>query len=108
MAETAKPKSISKSEFVKSLAESCELDRKTVTRVLDELAGMIKSNLGKKGPGVIAIPGLVKIKVVKKEAKPARKGVMVLGQLRDIPAKPASRVIKVQALKPLKEMAAQK
>jgi nucleoid DNA-binding protein len=105
MAEAVKTKSISKSELIKTLAETCELDKKAVTKVLDELTALIGKNLGKKGPGVIAIPGLVKIKVVHKKAQPARKGVMVLGQLRDIPAKPAKKVVKVQALKALKEMA---
>lgn len=100
----AKPKSISKSEILKSLSETTELSKKQVVAVLDAVAGLVAKNIGKKGPGVIALPGLVKIKVVNKPAQPARKGVMVLGQLRDLPAKPASKKVRVLPLKALKDM----
>jgi len=105
MAAVAKPRSISKSEILKTLAESTELSKKQVASVLDAIANLVGKNIGKKGPGVIALPGLVKIKVVNKPAQPARKGVMVLGQLRDLPAKPASRKVRVLPLKALKDMA---
>lgn len=99
-----KPKSISKSEILKALADSTQLTKKQVVSVLDAVAALVGKNIGKKGPGVIALPGLVKIKVVNKPAQPARKGVMVLGQLRDLPAKPASRKVRVLPLKALKDM----
>jgi len=101
----AKPRSISKSEILKTLSETTELSKKQVASVLDAIAGLVGKNINKKGPGVIALPGLVKIKVVNKPAQPARKGVMVLGQLRDLPAKPASRKVRVLPLKALKDMA---
>jgi nucleoid DNA-binding protein len=101
----AKPRSISKSEILKTLSESTELSKKQVASVLDAIAALVGKNISKKGPGVIALPGLVKIKVVNKPAQPARKGVMVLGQLRDLPAKPASRKVRVLPLKALKDMA---
>jgi nucleoid DNA-binding protein len=104
MAAAAKAKSISKSEILKTLSESTGLTKKQVSSVLEELATLVGKNIGKKGPGVIALPGLVKIKVVQKPAQPARKGVMVLGQLRDLPAKPASRKVRVLPLKALKDM----
>ena len=100
-----KPRSISKSEILKLLFESTELSKKQVSSVLDAIAALVGKNIGKKGPGVIALPGLVKIKVVNKPAQPARKGVMVLGQLRDLPAKPPSRKVRVLPLKALKDMA---
>lgn len=104
MAAVAKPKSISKSEILKVLSETSELSKKQVAGVLDALAALVSKNIGKKGPGVISLPGLVKIKVVNKPAQPARKGVMVLGQLRDLPAKPASKKVRVLPLKALKDM----
>jgi nucleoid DNA-binding protein len=104
MAAAAKAKSISKSEILKTLSEQTELSKKQVSSVLDALAALVGKNVGKKGPGVISLPGLVKIKVVNKPAQPARKGVMVLGQLRDLPAKPASRKVRVLPLKALKDM----
>ena len=71
---------------------------------MDALQAEIKKSLGTRGAGVFAIPGLLKIEKKKVPAKPARKGVMVLGQLRDIAAKPATTKVKVRALKTLKEM----
>ena len=100
----AKSKSISKSDIIKTLTEETQLTKKQVISVLDALSGIVAKNVGKKGPGVIALPGLVKIKVVNKPATPARKGVMVLGQLRDLPAKPASKKVRVLPLKALKDM----
>jgi hypothetical protein len=64
----------------------------------------IKKALGSRGPGMFVIPGLLKIEKKKIPPKPARKNVMVLGQLRDIPAKPASVKVKVRALRGLKQM----
>lgn len=101
----AKAKSISKTEFLKALADATQLSKKDIARVVEALQALIGKSVSKKGSGIIAVPGLVKIKVVNKPAQPARKGVMVLGQLRDIPAKPASRKVRVVALKALKDMA---
>lgn len=103
-----KPKSISKTEILKSLADSSQLTKKQVGGVLDALAALVGKNIGKKGPGVIALPGLVKIRVVHKPATAARKGVpnpFKPGELMDVPAKPARRQVKVQALKALKDVA---
>jgi nucleoid DNA-binding protein len=107
MAAVAKSKSISKSEILKSLSDSTGLSKKQVTSVIDALAALIGKNIGKKGPGVLALPGLVKIKVVQKPAQPAKKGVpnpFRPGELMDVPAKPASRKVKVLPLKALKDM----
>jgi nucleoid DNA-binding protein len=103
----AKPKSISKTEILKTLADSTQLPKKQVAGVLEALADLVGKNIGKKGPGVIALPGLVKIRVVHKPATPARKGVpnpFKPGELMDVPAKPARRQVKVQALKALKDV----
>ncbi|MGE0606387.1 MAG: HU family DNA-binding protein [Pirellulales bacterium] len=102
MAKAAGKKPPTKSEILVAIAEATELKRPQVSAVLDALSDEIKKAL--KGPGVFAIPGLVKIEKKKVPARPAKKGVMVLGQLRDLPAKPASVKIKVRPLKNLKEM----
>ena len=60
----AKPKSISKTEILKTLCDSSGLTKKQVSSVLDALSALVGKNIGKKGPGVIALPGLVKIRVV--------------------------------------------
>ena len=54
------------------IAESTELSRKQVASVFDALADQIKSAVGKKGPGVFAVPGLMKIIVVQKPATKAK------------------------------------
>ena len=104
MAKTAKP--ATKSEIVSCLAECTELSRKQVSSVLDALAGCIKAAVGKKGPGVFALPGLLKIMVIQKPATPKRKGINPFTKQEQVfAAKPARKVIKVRALKALKDMA---
>lgn len=103
----AKAKSISKTEIQKSLADATQLSKKQVSGVLDALSDLIGKQLGKKGPGVVALPGLVKIIVINKPAQPAKKGVpnpFKPGELMDVPAKPARKVVKVRPLKALKDL----
>jgi nucleoid DNA-binding protein len=94
-----------KSQVFSELAENNELTRKQVACVFDSLAGMIKTDLGKKGPGIFTVPGLMKIKVVRKPATKARKGTNPFtGEEMMFKAKPARNVVKVLALKGLKDM----
>ena len=104
----AKAKAPSKSEVLNNIAAATGLARKDVGAVLDALGGEIKKALGARGPGMFAVPGLVKIEKKKVPARPARKGVpnpFKPGELMDVPAKKASTKIKVRALKQLKAMA---
>ena len=99
------PKSRTKSQVFGELAEDTELSKKQVGAMFDSLAGMIKKDLGKRGPGVFTVPGLMKIKVVRKPATKARKGINPFtGEPTIFKAKPARNVVKVQALKGLKDM----
>ena len=102
----AKQRSMSKSEFLKSLSDTTGVTKKDVASVLAALADLVGKQIGKKGPGVVSIPGIVKIRVKNVPAQPARKGVKnpFTGELGDRPAKPASRKVKVVALKSLKDM----
>ena len=100
----AKKRSPTKTEILNNLAEATELTKKQVQAVMEALEAEIRKNLGPRGPGVFAIPGLLKIEKKKVPAKPARKNVMVLGQLRDISAKPATVKVRVRPLKNLKGM----
>lgn len=104
---SAAKKAPSKSEVLNNIAEATALSKKQISAVLDALAGEIKKSLSKKGSGVFAIPGLVKIEKKIVPAKPARKGVpnpFKPGELMDVAAKPASTKIKVRPLKSLKDM----
>ena len=100
-------KPLSKSEIFSTIADSTGLARKDVAKVFEELSGLIAKNVGKKGPGVFAVPGLMKITVIDKKATPAttRPDPFHPGQMMTVKAKPARRVIKIRALKSLKEMA---
>lgn len=98
-------KSITKSETYQALAEATGLSRKQVAAVFDELVNLIHQNLGKKGSGVFALPGLVKLKVVHKPATPARKGINPFTKQEQVfKAKPARKVVKAVPFKALKEM----
>ena len=100
----AKP--ATKSEVLASIAATTQLSRKQVASVFEALAGVIKTAVGKKGPGVFALPGLLKILVVQKPAVPARMGINPFTKQEQMfKAKPARKVIKVRPLKALKDMA---
>ena len=106
MAGTESVKPMTKSEIYASLAESTGLTRKDIAKVFDELAALVAKNLGKKGAGQFSLPGLAKLKAVRKPAtKAAQKpNPFKPGEMMDRPAKPASVKVKVRALKNLKDM----
>jgi nucleoid DNA-binding protein len=103
----AKKKAMSKTELVGRIADSTELTKRDVNSVLESLAEQINRSLGRRGPGVFTLPGLVKIEKKRVPARKARKGVpnpFRPGELMDIAAKPASTKVKVRPLKNLKDM----
>ena len=101
---TAKP--ATKSEIITSIATATALSRKQVSSVFDSLSEQIKNAVGKKGPGVFAVPGLMKITVIQKPATKARKGINPFTKEEQMfKAKPARKVIKVRPLKALKDFA---
>jgi nucleoid DNA-binding protein len=103
--QAAAPKPPTKSEIYAHIAEETELSRKQVAAVFDSLSGLIEKNLKSRGPGVFSVPGLMKIKVIKKPATKARKGINPFtGEETVFKAKPARKVVKVLPLKALKDM----
>lgn len=105
VATTAK-KAPTKSEIYRHIAEDTGLTRKDVAAVFDSLGGLMKKNLGGRGaPGTFTLPGLAKMTVKKKPAVKARKGINPFtGEEMMFKAKPASKTVKVTALKGLKDM----
>jgi nucleoid DNA-binding protein len=98
-------KPMTKTEIIACLSETTDLTKQQVAKLFDELAVLIKNNLGEQGPGNFAIPGLLKIKVVRKPATPERKGINPFTKEETIfKAKPARNVVKVVPLKGLKDM----
>jgi nucleoid DNA-binding protein len=103
--KTKTGKALTKTEILNALADGTGLARKEVGSVLDALANLIGENIGKKGPGVFNVPGLMKITVQNKPATKARKGINPFtGEETMFKAKPARNVVKVRPLKGLKEM----
>jgi nucleoid DNA-binding protein len=105
MAKGAIQSAMSKSQILSEIAGTTGLSRKQTAAVLEEITGLIKRHIGKKGPGTFTLPGLFKVTTVKKKAVPARKGINPFtGEETTFKAKPARTVIKVRALKKMKDM----
>ena len=97
-----------KTQILHTLSGNTGLTRKEVSSVLDELGELIERHIKKRGVGEFTLPGLLKIKAVKRPARPARKNVpnpFRPGEFMDIPKKPATTRVKVLPLKKLKEFA---
>ncbi len=100
---------MSKTQIIAQIAETTGLARKDVGAVFEALAGLIQRHIKKNAVGTFTMPGLLKIRTVKRPARRAQKGVpnpFRPGETRDIAARPASVVVKVQPLKKLKDMVA--
>ncbi|MEX2367784.1 MAG: HU family DNA-binding protein [Pseudohongiellaceae bacterium] len=98
---------MTKSSLYTLIAERTELQKKQVASVFEELATIINGHVKRNGAGVFTLPGLLKIKVVRKPATKARKGINPFtGEPTVFKAKPARNVVKAQPLKALKDMAA--
>ena len=90
-----------KSEVVAQICKDTDLSRKQVASVFESLNGIIKKSL--RGAGMFTMPGLLKMKVVKKPATKAREGVNPFtGEKMVFKAKPASKKVRVMPLKNLK------
>lgn len=99
---------MTKTQILNTIAENTELSRKQVQAVFDELGTLIEAHVKPRGVGTFTVPGLMKIKTIKKPAQKARKNVpnpFRPGETMDVAAKPASTRVKVLALKKLKDMA---
>ncbi|MCI0573833.1 MAG: HU family DNA-binding protein [Myxococcaceae bacterium] len=102
---TSTGKAPTKSAVLSAIAEDTGLSKKEVSSVFVALGEQIAKNLGGRGSGKFQVPGLMKMKVVKKPATKARKGINPFtGQETMFKAKPARKVVKIQALKALKDM----
>jgi nucleoid DNA-binding protein len=98
-------KAMTKSEIVSGIADATGLAKKDVSSVFEAMAAQIKKSLGRSGPGAYAVPGLMKIMVIRKPATKARKGINPFTKEETIfKAKPARNVVKIRPLKNLKDM----
>ena len=90
-----------KSEIVAQICKDSDLSRKQVAAVFESLNGIIKKSL--RSHGVFTLPGLLKMKVVKKPATKAREGINPFTKEKMVfKAKPASKKVRALPLKALK------
>ena len=111
MAKTAKKKPFkpspankrrSRGDVVRQIAAGTELKPRQVKDVFEALTSLIAADLSKKGAGEFNFNGLMKLKTVNKPATSARKGRNPFtGEEIMIKAKPASRKVRVRALRNL-------
>ena len=105
VAAASEKKPPTKSEILNHIVGETELSRKQVSAVIDSLTGLIEKNIKSRGPGIFNMPGLFKIKVIKKPATKARKGINPFtGEETVFKAKPARKAIKILPLKGMKDM----
>ena len=102
---TALKEAMTKTQLLNALSESTGLHKKEVALVLDELGLVIERHIKRRAVGTFTLPGLLKIKAVRKPARKARKMISPFtGEEITVTAKPASRSVKVQPLSGLKRM----
>jgi nucleoid DNA-binding protein len=108
-AAPARQKSITtrqtKTQIIQAIAEELDMPRTQVAAVFSSLGGLVKRHMQRRGSGEFSIPETgVKIRRVRKPARKSRMGRNpATGEEIKIAAKPASTVIKVTALKALKD-----
>ena len=96
---------MTKTAILAEIAQSTNLTKAQVGAVLDELETLIERHIKKRGVGEFTLPGLMKIKSVKRPATKKRIGRNpATGEEIVIGPKPASIRVRVSALKRLKEM----
>ena len=94
-----------KSQCIQAISEQSDLTKSQVQKVMLAMNDLIQAHLKKNGPQSFTWPGLFKIMLSKKPATKAKMGTNPFtGEKMQFKAKPASRKIKVRALKGLKEM----
>jgi nucleoid DNA-binding protein len=106
MAKAVAKKAPTKSEVYANIAAATELSKKDIAAVFDALSAEVKKSMARNGAKAFTIPGLCKITLRHKPATKARKGTNPFtGEETMFKAKPARNVVKIAALKNLKEMA---
>lgn len=95
-------KKLTKSQLLGEIADRSGITKKQAGEVLDALRDVVVEQL--KGPGVVAIPELLKLTLKDKPATPERPGKNPFtGEAITVKAKPASKAVKALPLKALKD-----
>src|SRR5271156_2867387 len=99
-AASKKTKPLSKNEILNAVSDAvgAEVHRKHVKAVVEHLVAVGHKELKKNG--IFVLHGLAKFVVVKKPAKPARKGINPFTKQEQVfAAKPASKAVRARPMK---------
>lgn len=95
-----------KTQIMTTISDMTGVAKKDVAAVFECLAEIVNGHIKPRAAGEFTLPGLLKIKVVRKPATKARKGINPFtGEETVFKAKPARNVVKIKPLKKLKDMA---
>lgn len=96
---------LTKTQINTHIADATGLTKKQVGSVFEVLGELVERSIKQRGAGSFTVPGLMKVVSIRKPAKKARKGVNPFtGEEMMFKAKPAHNVVKIRALKKLKDM----
>lgn len=98
-------KALTKSAFYTKLADSTGLKKAEVMKVMDAFLEVIQQELGAKGPGILTLPGIARLKIRKVNAvKGGQKKINPLTSQEYVTKdKPAYRKVSILPVKALKE-----
>ena len=96
-----------KAKLIAAISEDTGLARKEVASVFESLGDFMHRHLKKRSCGTFTLPGLAKFTVRVKKATRAhsRPNPFKPGEMMQVAAKPARRLVKVRVLKGIKNMA---
>ena len=103
----AQRKPMSQTQILRKLAEEHELPLKQIKAIFASLSELAQTELNLKSrvaPHKFTIPGIVRLRAVKKPARKARKGINPFtGEETTFKAKPASVNVRCAAIKKFKD-----
>lgn len=100
-------KPYNKSQIAGAISGITCVSKKDAAGMIDALFEVISAHLKKRGgPGEFTLPNVAKFRVINKPATKAREGVNPFtGETMMFAAKPARNVVKIRALKKIKDIA---
>lgn len=103
--KSTKVKSATKADIFGEIATKTGLTKKQVASVFDAYSEFSRKELGKKGPGVVLLPGMAKIKAKRLPATKAttKPNPFKPGEMMTVKPKPPRTKISITALKAYKE-----
>ena len=97
---------LSKSQMFEALAEDSGVTKSEVKKVWGSLERLIEASICERGYGQFTLPGLMKVTTVRRPAIKARRGINPFTKEEIwFKAKPASRGVRIRALKKMKGFA---